>query len=380
MTDDQRIRIAAETAAERSKAVERLLELVRIESPSRHRDASARIADALALEYRALGGAVVRTDDEEGSHLVVDWAGEGAPLLLIGHSDTVWPIGTIDGAVPLVETADAIAGPGVFDMKSGLVVIETAMRIANRLGRRRAVRLVVTADEEIGSPRSRVLVESAASGAVGAIGFESPHTDGSLKIGRRGSTRLRVDVVGREAHAALDPGAGVSAADELIDQLLVIRDDIARISAQGREVLCNVGSIVAPGKANVVNAAASAELGLRFIDHATEREVLASLGELSPIRPGAAIACAVLSNRPAWLASAADAAFGQRLSEAAGVDLGGRPAAGAGDVNFVAALGIPAVDGFGPRGRGAHAVDEQIVTSALSERIEQLVGILLAVA
>lgn len=365
------------TGSERTAVLDRVKELVAIETPSLDLEASARIAATLGRAYESLGATVRAHANDTGIHLIADFAGDGDPLLLIGHSDTVWPLGSLTADVPLRHQGDVLAGPGAFDMKSGLVIIETALRRAER---RRAVRVVITADEEVGSPGSRRIVEQACQGVTGAIGFESPHPDGALKIGRRGSTRLRIDVTGRAAHAALDPGLGISAIDELVDQLVGVRSYLAELAASGREVLGNVGTIAGGTRANVVAERATAELGLRFIDPETEALVLERLRHPVAVRPGAVIDVQLASHRPAWLARDIDIDFAAALSVQAAADLPARPAAGAGDVNFVAALGVPCVDGFGPRGRSAHAVDEQLSIESMLDRIGMLTRILSATA
>jgi glutamate carboxypeptidase len=366
----------------RGRALERLRTLVGMESPSRDVTASRAITDVLAGWFETAGATVERVPAEAGVHLVMEVAGAGAraqeaPLLLIGHSDTVWPRGTLDGDVPWGEVGDTVRGPGVYDMKSGLVIMLAAIELLQ--GRsHRPVRIVVTCDEEVGSPTSKNLLRQVVEGVDGAIGFESPHPDGALKVGRRGSTRVRIDVTGRAAHAALDPGRGISAIDELVDQLLAIRGIIARVS-EDVEVLCNSGTISGGTRANVVAAHAEAELGLRFIDADSEHRVLAVLDGLTPVREGAVVTVETLSHRPAWLASAADRALLERVA-AAGAPLGlhvtGRPAAGAGDTNLVGSLGVPTVDGFGPLGGGAHAASEHILLHTLYERVELLAAVL----
>ncbi|MDL5352818.1 M20/M25/M40 family metallo-hydrolase [Microbacterium sp. zg-YB36] len=369
----------SDAISEQATVLERLEQLVRLESPSRDIAASEAIADLLRQWWEALGARVrlVRTD--AGLTLVADLDGAGAPILLVGHSDTVWPRGTLQADLPWAVDGDIVRGPGAYDMKSGLVVMLAAVqRLTGRA--HRAVRVVVVCDEEIGSPTTQALVREAAQGAAAAIGFESPHPDGALKVGRRGSTRLRLSVRGRAAHAALDPAAGVSAIDELVDQLLAVRR-IASDPQLPSEVLCNVGVIRGGTAANVVPAEADAEIGLRFIDPVTEEKVLAQLGRLAPVRAGASVECALLSHRPAWLASDADASLLAAIA-GAGATLGqqvdGRPAAGAGDTNQVAGFGIPTVDGFGPRGGGAHALSEHLSLTSLSERIALLEAVLLA--
>jgi len=357
--------------------VARLERLVRIESPSRDTAASEHMAALLAEWWQDAGATVGFETTDAGTSLVAEVAGEGDPLLLVGHSDTVWPRGALDGAVPWSIDGDIVRGPGVYDMKSGLLVMIAALeRLKGR--RHRAVRVVVVCDEEIGSPTTQALLRRSAEGVSGVIGFESPHPDGALKVGRRGSTRLRLEVRGRASHAALDPERGISAIDELVDQLVHVRAVVAD-PALPSEVLCNVGTISGGGRANVVPAQAQAEIGLRFVDAGTERHVMSALGTLTPLRSGAVVETTVLSSRPAWSPSVADEELVAAIA-ARGSHLGqvveARPASGAGDTNLLGSLGLPTVDGFGPRGGGAHAVTEHVSLTSLGERIDLLEALL----
>ncbi|PYD02388.1 M20/M25/M40 family metallo-hydrolase [Microbacterium esteraromaticum] len=364
-------------ASDADLVLERIAHLVSIESPSFDVAASHAIADDLADWWTDAGAEVRLVTTENGVHLVAELDGEGEPLLLVGHTDTVWPRGALRGDVPWAVDGDVLRGPGVYDMKSGLVVmLAAAERLRDRP--RRAVRAVLVCDEEVGSPSAQGLLRECASGVSGVIGFESPHPDGALKVGRRGSTRIRLSTAGRAAHAALDPGAGVSAIDELVDQLVAIRA-IVGDPALPSEVLCNVGSVDGGGRANVVPAAASAEIGLRFIDGETEARVLDALRALAPVRAGAQVQVEELSHRPAWAASSADGRLLARIAAAAervGQTAEGRPAAGAGDTNLLGSRGLPTVDGFGPRGGGAHAVTEHTSLASAMQRIDLLEALL----
>jgi len=356
---------------------DRLERLTRIESPSLDVAASERMTTLLAEWWEGLGAVVRIERTAAGANLVATLDGAGEPLLLVGHSDTVWPHGAIGGEVPWSVDGDVVRGPGVYDMKSGLLVMVAALERLRGLPHR-AVRAVIVCDEEVGSPTTQALLREAAEGVAGAIGFESPHPDGALKVGRRGSTRIRLSVQGRAAHAALDPGSGISAIDELVDQLGAIRGIVADPALES-EVLCNVGTIAGGGRANVVPAAAEAEIGLRFLDGATEAAVLGALRALEPLREGAVIEVEVLSQRPAWSPSAADGRLLARIAAAGrgiGQEILGRPASGAGDTNLLGSLGIPTVDGFGPRGGGAHAVTEHASLSSLAERVALLEAVL----
>lgn len=391
----------------REQVFERLRELVMLETPSFALEASRQITDVLGAWFEAVGGTVERIETEAGVHLLIEVPGTGRfdaqaaepapvtpvvtasavsgapgeadlrPLLLIGHSDTVWPFGTLQGDVPWAVDGDVVRGPGVYDMKSGVICMLTALEVLQDR-EHRPVRIIIVADEEVGSPTSQQLMRRALQGVAGAIGFESPHPDGALKVGRRGSTRVRIAVTGRAAHAALDPKKGISAIDELVDQLVRVRGIVAAAS-EHTEVLCNSGTISGGTRANVVAAQAEAELGLRFIDGESERTVLDALQHLTAVREGAVVDVEVLSHRPAWLAGDADAALCDRVARAGaamGVEISGRPAAGAGDTNLVGSLGVPTVDGFGPLGGGAHAVSEHIVLPTLYQRIEMLAVLL----
>ncbi|MDN5727328.1 MAG: M20/M25/M40 family metallo-hydrolase, partial [Propionibacteriales bacterium] len=319
-------------------------------------------------------------DSEMGPHLVFEVPGRGSdarPVLLVGHHATVHPVGSLAEMPWRVD--DGVAyGPGCYDMKSGLVVAAEAVRRLQQSGvAHPPVIMVVVADEEVGSPTSRELINELAGQVQAALGFESPHPKGELKRGRHGSTRVRISVTGKAAHAALDPESGVAATDELVDQLARLRPIVDR-----EGVLCNVGSLTAPGKTNVVNDHAEAELGLRFAEARVESEVLDQLTSLLPINPRAEVRVEVLSRRPAWTPAADDTLLAAARAVAAelGQDFDAFPAAGAADTNAVGRLGVPTLDGLGPWGAGAHARHEQFDISALSPRIALVQGILAALA
>jgi glutamate carboxypeptidase len=359
-------------------AVARLVAYARHETPTGDAQALNALADVLEERYRELGAQTERVARESGDHLVARWGDGDAPhVLLLGHHDTVWPRGTLD-SMPVTEEDGVLRGPGVYDMKGGLVVAELAFEVLRRCGTppARPVRLVVVADEEVGSPTARPLVEAHMAGAVAVLGLESPHPGGALKSARLGSTRVRIEVEGRAAHAALDPESGVSAVDELVDQLFAVRE----IMAGEPTVLCNVGTVGGGGRTNVVPDRAAADIGLRFTDVATQERVLAALGRLTPVRAGADVVVRTLTSRPAW--SDPDDDLLARVAEAGaavGQEITGRPAAGGADTNIAGAAGIPTLDGFGPLGGGAHAPDERIETTSLPARAVLLASVLTAI-
>lgn len=372
MEKDQVIALKAAVAGLLPFGRERLREYCLAESPSGEDAALARCAALIEAGHREAGGRVTRTD----GHLVTGFGpAEGPHLLLVGHYDTVWPVGRL-ASMPYTDDGTTITGPGTYDMKSGLVTVEMAVRALAAVDAApiRPVRLVTVCDEEVGSPRGRPLVERHLAGAEAVLGLEAPHPDGALKCARRGSTRILVTVHGREAHAALDPGRGVPAIDELIDQLVAVR---AAVPGDGT-TLFNIGRISGGRRANVVAGEASAEIGLRFTSREAERRVLAALEGARAYRTGATVTTRVLSTRPTWperprvplLDSVAriGARLGQRVT--------GRPAAGAGDTNLPGSLGLPTLDGLGPRGRGAHAPDEAVEVAGLAERAALLAAVM----
>ena len=359
--------------------------MVVTESPTGDAEGVTAVADQVRELFAEHDAEISVYTGEWGTHLVLEIPGAGskrdaAPVLFIGHSDTVWPTGILE-KMPFRIDEGIAYGPGIFDMKSGLLMMHQGLSVNTELGLSRPpVRVIVVGDEEIGSPSSRELLLASAEGTSAALGFESPHPGGALKVGRLGSTRLRLEVTGRASHAALDPEGGVNAIEELVDQIVALREIIgsAQQAAPG-DVLCNVGTITGGGKTNVVPAAASVEVGLRFRTPEVETQVLTSIRELTPVRTDAQLEVRTLSQRPAWQADAADEALLATV-EAAAADaglaaVGGRPAAGAGDTNFLGSS-LPTLDGLGPDGAGAHADHEQVRLESIPERIALLAALL----
>lgn len=348
-----------------------------MESPSGDAPRLDALAEELSAGFRATGAAVRREPGPAGDHLLAEWPGQDDSLphlLVVGHHDTVWPAGTL-ADWPVEERDGRLSGPGVLDMKAGLAVLEGAFALLADLGQRphRPVRLVVVSDEEVGSPDGRRLVERQLPGAAAVLGLEPPHPDGRLKTARRGSTRVLLSVTGREAHAGNAAAEGVSAVDELVDQLVAVRG-LAR--QPGTEL--NTGRITGGTRANVVAGRAEAELGLRFATAEAQRRALDTLAHLTAHRPGAKVCTEVLSSRPAWPERDGNPLLRhvRSLAAALGQQLDGAPAGGAGDTNLAGARGLPTLDGLGPVGAGPHARHEHVVVEQLPQRIALLAALL----
>ncbi|MFD7733885.1 M20 family metallopeptidase [Kitasatospora phosalacinea] len=355
----------------------RCADLARIESPSGDAARLDSLAEELAAGYAATGATAVRQRCDHGDHLVLDWPGqqEDLPhLLVVGHHDTVWPVGTL-ADWPVEEHDGRLTGPGVLDMKGGLALLEGAFALLADLGQRphRPVRMVIVSDEEVGSPDGRRQVERHLRGAAAVLGLEPGHPDGRLKTARRGSTRVLLTVTGREAHAGNDAADGVSAIDELVDQLIDVRG-LAR--QPGTEL--NTGRIHGGTRANVIAGRAEAELGLRFSTTEAQHRTLDTLAHLTPHRPGADVRTEVLSSRPAWPERTGNPLLRhvRSLAAALGQHLDGAPAGGAGDTNLAGARGLPTLDGLGAVGAGPHARTEHLRIDQLGPRIALLAALL----
>jgi glutamate carboxypeptidase len=295
--------------------------------------------------------------------------------LFVTHYDTVWSVGELERQ-PFLIDGDVVSGPGVLDMKSGIVAIELALEELRAGGRTpsRTVRIVCIADEEVSSIDGRQVIEAAAEGAVGVLGMEPSHSDGDFKSGRRGVARLLLRVAGRASHSGLAAAEGISAIDELVDLLI----DVRRNAPQSVDAAINIGRISGGTRANVVAGAAEAEVELRFSEPASEKALLALFDGLRVHRDGASLEVVTLSHRPAWPEDP-NSWLTTLVVDAArviGDDVSARPAGGAGDTNFTGSIGIPTLDGLGPRGDHPHAVGEYVLVSSLVSRVELLVTLL----
>ncbi|MFH7598263.1 M20 family metallopeptidase [Streptomyces racemochromogenes] len=348
--------------------IEDLRTLVEVESPSRDVEALAASAKAVAqiIEQR-LGGQAVLVDSEAGPH--VHWSGGGEPkVLLLGHHDTVFPLGTLERR-PFTVQGGRVTGPGVFDMLGGIVqAVHGLATLADRSG----VEILMTADEEVGSRSSRALLEERALACGAVLVLEGAADGGGLKTGRKGCGAFRVSIAGRASHAGLEPAAGVNALVEAAHQVL----DIA---ALGRP---EAGTTVTPTVAaagtleNVVPAEATVVVDVR-VETAEERErVESALAALSPHLPGARITVEGSVTRPPMPESAAAGLFAVAQRLLPGIEA--RAVGGGSDGNFTAALGVPTLDGLGAVGGGAHADHEYVEVDAMAERARLVAGLVAA--
>lgn len=315
-----------------------------------------------------------------GDVLVRDYAGDGAgpPVLLLCHYDTVWPLGTL-AELPFRVADGRAHGPGVFDMKAGLVQAVWALRALSATGTPRPpVRLLLNGDEEIGSPASRPVIEAEAAGTGAALVFEAA-ADGAVKTARKGVGLFTVVADGVEAHAGLDPDRGVSAVDELARAVLTLHG----LADRRAGTTVNAGVVSGGTRSNVTAGRARAELDVRVAGEEEMRRVDAALAALAPHDPRASLTVHGEWNRPPMERGAGTAALYERarqLADAMGFTLRERAVGGASDGNFVAHLGLPVLDGLGAVGDGAHARHEHILLDGLPERAALAAALLRSLA
>ncbi|MEW2087565.1 M20 family metallopeptidase [Streptomyces sp. NPDC005283] len=349
--------------------LEDLRTLVEIEAPSRDLDALKASADAVAavIENR-LGGRAILVESEAGPH--VHWSGGGVPkVLILGHHDTVFPLGTLERR-PFTVADGRVTGPGVFDMLGGLVQAVHGLALLDDLS---GVEILVTADEEVGSRHSRVLIEERALACGAVLVFEGAADGGGLKTGRKGCGTFEVSITGRASHAGLEPAAGVNALIEAAHQVL----DIA---ALGRP---EIGTTVTPTVAsagtqdNVVPAQATVFVDVRVESAEEKGRVESAFASLAPHLDGARISVQGAVGRPPMpeSASAELMAVAQRLLPG----IKGTAVGGGSDGNFTAALGVPTLDGLGAVGGGAHADHEFLLVDTMAERANLVAGLVDAI-
>ena len=359
-----------------SDTVALLETLVRLESPSTDKAAVDRCGAVLAGMLRAAGADVdVLSQAERGNHLRARIPGEGRPVLILGHFDTVWPAGTLE-RMPLTRDGDRLYGPGTFDMKAGIAIALGAIGALRATGTRHPpMTMLWTTDEEIGSETSRDTIESEARNAAVVLVLEPALPGGALKTARKGCGEFEVTVHGVAAHAGLDPGKGASAIHELALQIAAIE----RFQDLPRGISVNVGIIAGGSRPNVVAEEARAIVDVRAPTREAADAVEAAFRGLQPARPGTRLTVKGGFERPPMERSPAGVELFSRASAVAsslGRELGEGSAGGGSDGNFTAALGVPTLDGLGAIGDGAHAAHEHVDVTALPWRAALVAGLL----
>ena len=361
--------------------------LVEVESPSGDESGSREVVDLLANAARGLEcvGDVERVGVPGfGQHLVIKaFGGDGnaGQILIVGHTDTVHSRGSL-ALRPWRSDGGRIYGPGIFDMKANCALALEVLRTLSALNLKPnfGVTIVLTCDEEVGSASGWPLIEQVAKAQNTRCGFvlEPPAPGGRVKTGRKGTGIYAIKVEGKAAHAGLEPEKGASAILELARQT----ERLHALNLSGSGITLNVGVVHGGTRSNVVAAQAEGEIDVRFSTEAESREVDRILSSLQPVDERTKVFVSGGINRPPLERTAAVVELFEKARGVAahlGFELGEAQVGGASDGNFLAALGIPVLDGLGISGDGAHAVHEHIEAADIARRGALIAGLLLSV-
>jgi glutamate carboxypeptidase len=365
--------------ARQEKIVETIREFVAIESPSDNKLAADRMGALLAARFETLGGrAHVHRAEDFGDSVQIDFPGREKirPVLLLGHFDTVYPLGTL-ATMPCQVADGRLYGSGALDMKSGIALMFYAIEALHRwhAGLPRPVTVFLVSDEEVGSYSSRKITETLARESAGVLVLEPAGPRGAVKTARKGVGEYTLNVKGVAAHAGLDPGTGHSAIVELARQITAV----SKMNDLGRGLSVNPGVVRGGTRTNVIAAEATVEIDVR-IKNAKQSGILdRKFRALKPFDKHCKLIVEGGVNRlPMERTKGVVALYRKAQAIAKHIDWKLEEAAvgGGSDGNFTAGMGIPTLDGMGGVGEGAHAVHEHIVISELPRRALLLAGMI----
>jgi glutamate carboxypeptidase len=362
---------------ERPWLLETIEALVSLESPTTDKAAVDRCGRALAARLEAIGGRVSRLPRvDRGDHLLAEFGCGASQILLLGHFDTVWPIGQLE-RMPLVRSNGRLHGPGVFDMKAGIAIGMLATRALLETGVSLSRRIVMlwTTDEEVGSATSRAAIEDEARRSDAVLVLEPSLPGGAVKTARKGCGEYELRVRGVAAHAGIDPSKGASAIHELARQIVLVQ----KLQDLDRGISVNVGTISGGTRTNVVAEEARAVVDVRAPTQADAARVDAAFRALKAVDERTAVSVTGGLDRPPLERTAQVERLYQQASEVGrelGHALGEGSTGGGSDGNFTAALGVATLDGLGAVGDGAHALHEHVEIESLSDRAALVAGLI----
>ncbi len=351
--------------------------LVSLESPTTDKAAVDQCGRALAARLEAIGGRVSRLPRaDRGDHLPAEFGCGTSQILLLGHFDTVWPVGQLE-RMPLVRSNGRMHGPGVFDMKAGIAIGMLATRALLETGVSLCHRIVMlwTTDEEVGSATSRAAIEDEARRSDAVLVLEPSLPGGAVKTARKGCGEYELRVRGVAAHAGIDPSKGASAIHELARQIVLVQ----KLQDLDRGVSVNVGIISGGTRTNVVAEEARAVVDVRAPTQADAARVDAAFRALKAVDSRTAVSVTGGMDRPPLERTAQVARLYEQGSEVArelGQVLGEGSTGGGSDGNFTAALGVATLDGLGAVGDGAHALHEHVDIESLPDRAALVAGLI----
>jgi glutamate carboxypeptidase len=366
----------------RSRAwVDLLRKLVEFETPTTDKAAVDQMGLFLRQQLEDLGASVTIIPQQSyGDFIRAEFgAGTEGRILVLCHFDTVWPLGQIH-TMPIVEREGKLFGPGVYDMKCGIMQTLAALNALRDLGleSKRKIVLLYTTDEEVSSPVSRAVIEDEARHANVTLVLEpSVGPAGSVKTSRKGIGRFQIKVQGRPSHAGGNPKGGISATEEMARQILKLH----ALTDYDLGTYINVGVIQGGTRANIVAADAVGEIDVRITTTAEGERIKGALLGLTPFHPEAVVTMTGQITRPPLERTEAIAglfAQAKKMAAEMGFDLAEGHSGGGSDGNFTAALGVPTLDGLGAVGDGAHAYDEHVQIAPIPERAALLTKLLIS--
>lgn len=368
-----------ELEAKQGRVVETIREFAEIESPSDDKAACDRIGEFLAQRFAALGGTVrFHPAEKYGNNLQIDFPGheQAKPVLLLGHFDTVYPIGTL-AKMPCHLADGRLYGPGVLDMKAGIAMMISAIEALRAWHGElpRPVTVFLVSDEEVGSYSSRAITIALAKQSGGVLVLEPAAGRGAVKTARKGVGEYTLHVKGIASHAGLDPGKGHSAIVEIARQIPAIW----KMNDRKQGISANPGVIRGGTRTNVVAAEATVEIDVRIKKAPQAKALDRKLRALRPFDKHCKLTIEGGINRMPMERTAGVAALykqARAIAARIGWNLEEAAVGGGSDGNFTAGIGVPTLDGMGAEGEGAHAVHEHIVVSELPKRTLLLAGMI----
>jgi len=360
------------------RGLQLLEQMVNMESPSTDKVQVDRFARFAGSQFETLGGIVDYIPAERfGDHLRVRFPGKSSErILLLGHTDTVFPSGEAVKRPFQIQDGRA-TGPGVFDMKAGILILWSALRALLQTGEQfeNSITVLLTSDEEVGSATSRALLESEAGSSRAVLVLEPSLPGGVLKTARKGVGRFTVKAIGRAAHAGVDPAKGINAIEEIARQVLALQS----MTDLQLGTTVTVGVIQGGTRSNVVPAEAGVEVDVRISTSEEAARMTRAIHGLQPQILGAQLEVRGGINRPP-MERTTDTVRLFELARAIGTELGigieEGSTGGASDGNFTSALGIPTLDGLGAIGDGAHSIDEYVDVASLPLRAALIAGLI----
>jgi len=369
----------AEARARQGELLSDLKALVEIESPSNNKPAVDRLAEFLASRLEHYGAhAQIHLAQGFGNHVQADFVGvsESKPVLLLGHIDTVWAIGTLAN-MPFRVSDGRVWGPGVLDMKAGIAIAMQAMTMMREHKvPHPPIRMLFVSDEEVGSHSSRQVTQRLALESQAVLVLEPGQgLEGALKTARKGVGVYNVKVSGEAAHAGVEPGKGASAIHELAHQIEVITG----FADLQRGLTVNAGVIGGGTCSNVIAANAWAEVDVRVKTMADGKLIDQKMHSLRAHNPRCKVEVTGGINRPPMERTEKGVQLYRKAAQVAqrlGFKVDEQATGGGSDGNFTAALGVPTLDGLGAVGEGAHAANESILLNQIAPRVALLAGLL----